>query len=221
MLNYFKKNKKRNLEKLLKEKEEFFGGVVRNVSRNKVSPLDPRTKQELKKGGMVGGDRMTCHRYAEKYAEFLLQHIDSRKNKIIVEVGILQGTGIAIWCDVFPRGRIIGLDIDLDHINNNMENLKALCAFSKKDPELYKFDQFVDNVQYMKEILKGDKIDICMDDGFHSVKSILKTMESIVPYLSDNFVYFIEDNDIVYKEIRLKYPNFSVINDGELTVVYN
>jgi hypothetical protein len=67
--------------------------------------------------------------------------------------------------------------------------------------------------------LGPDKLDICIDDGFHSVESILTTMKSVYPYLADSFVYFIEDNDAVHREIRESYPDLTVEISGEMTVV--
>ena len=43
-----------------------YGGMVTNVKRNKVSPKDPRTNEQLRSGGMIGGDRMLYHGYAQK-----------------------------------------------------------------------------------------------------------------------------------------------------------
>ncbi len=137
----------------------------------------------------------------------------------LVECGILKGTGLAIWCDLFPEGRVIGLDIDLGHTKTNMENLVARGAFRSNRPELYEFDQFADNEDYLESILQGDSIDIFIDDGFHSVESILCTMKSAKKHLADQFVYVVEDNKDVHKHIRETYPEFSVESHGELTIV--
>ncbi len=196
-----------------------YGGRVYFVPRNRVSPKDPRTKKQLSRGGFTGGDRMLFHGYAKKYSEYLLPCVKKDKPMTVVECGILKGTGIATWCDLFQNGRVLGLDIDLGHINNNMDKLKHLGAFRENKPELYEFDQFLDNTKYFGTILKGDKIDICIDDGFHSIESILCTMKSVMPYLADEFVYFIEDNKDVHKEIRSIYPDLVVDSKGELTVV--
>lgn len=196
-----------------------FGGIETKVPRNKVSPNDPRTKDQLSLGGMIGGDRMLHHGYAEKYSEYLFPFVKSGKIVTLAEVGILKGTGVATWCDLFQNGRILGLDIDLGHINGNMDNLRARGAFKRNRPELYEFDQFLDNAEYLEMILKGDKLDIFIDDGFHSAESILSTMKSVVPHLADCFVYFIEDNSNVHAKVRSIYPDFLVDNEGELTVV--
>lgn len=100
-----------------------------------------------------------------------------------------------------------------------MGRLRALGAFVHNAPELYEYDQFLDNEQYVGEILGPDGIDICIDDGFHSVESILTTMKSVYPYLADRFVYFIEDNGAVHRDIRKLYPELMVENFGEMTVV--
>ncbi len=196
-----------------------YGGIETDVPRNKVSPKDPRTKEQISQGGMVGGDRMLHHGYAKKYSEYLLPYVKKGKPVTVTEFGILRGTGLSIWCDLFQNGRIIGLDIDLEHINSNMDNLKNLEAFKRNQPELYEFDQFLDNTEYLGTILKGDRIDICIDDGCHSGESILSTMRSVMPYLADDFVYFIEDNKDVHKEIKSIYPDLVVDSEGELTIV--
>lgn len=196
-----------------------YGGLVTQVSRNKVSPKDPRTMEELRKGGMIGGDRMLHHGYADKYSKYLLPYIEGNRSVTVAEFGILKGTGIAMWCDLFTGGRVLGLDIDLGHIKENMDNLKRLGAFKNNQPELYEFDQFEDNIGYLGTILKGDRIDICIDDGFHSNESILNTMKSVMPYLAEEALYFIEDNKDVHKAIRSLYPELLVDSKGELTIV--
>ena len=48
-----------------------YGGKVSGVTRNRVSPFDPRTKEQLADGGCVGGDRMLDHGYASLYSSYL------------------------------------------------------------------------------------------------------------------------------------------------------
>lgn len=195
-----------------------YGGFIKNVPRNKVSSQDPRTKIKIATGGMTGGDRMLHNGYAKTYEKYLKPYI-LKENILLVEVGILKGTGIAIWSELFKTGRIIGLDIDLSHTHGNMDSLKSRGAFTIKEPELYEYDQFKDNTEMLGDILKGNKIDIFIDDGFHSVESIISTLKSVLPYMSDEFLYFIEDNKFVHKEITALYPDLLIDNVGRLTVV--
>jgi len=196
-----------------------YGGIQKNVPRNKVSSHDPRTKEEISRGGMIGGDRMMHHGYADQYSRYLTPFLDREDPITFVEIGILRGTGLAIWCDLFSDSRIIGLDIDLGHIRRNWDSLVKCGAFRKTIPELHEFDQFADNERLLQNILTGSTIDICVDDGFHSNESILTTMRSVIPHLAEEFVYFVEDNDRVHSEIKKMYPGFEVDSVGELTVV--
>ncbi len=198
-----------------------YGGMVMHVPRNKISSMDPRTDAQVTLGGMTGGDRMLYLNYGVKYAQYLRPLVREERSVTLAEFGILMGTGLAIWCDLFPQSRVLGLDIDLGHIRGNMANLKQLGAFEKNQPELYEYDQFLDNTQYLETILKGDRIDVCIDDGFHSVESIMTTMQCVVPHLADRFIYIIEDNVTVHRDIRAAYPQFTMDHKGPLTVVSN
>lgn len=208
-------------EKWLVLKELEYGGHVINIPRNIVSNKDPRTKEQILWGGMTGGDRMSkLHRgYAKIYAKHLRPFVQREKPVVLVEVGVLRGTGVAIWSESFPSGRILGLDIDLNHIKQNMDNLKSKGAFTNNNLELYEFDQFQDNRNLLGRILKNDKIDICIDDGVHLDEAILSTIKSVSPYLADDFIYFIEDNSTVHETIKRIYPDFKVENFGKITVI--
>ena len=203
------------------EKERKFGGLVVGAPRNKVSELDPRSSAEILEGGMTGGDRMLHHGYARYYSQYLSRFLE-RPRVVLVEVGILKGSGLAIWCDLFPSGRVIGMDIDLEHTLSNMENLESLGAFRSNRPELYEFDQLGDkarNIELMDGILAGEKVDIFIDDGLHTDDAIINTLEVLMEFLSDGFVYIIEDNSGVHKKVYDMYKDIRVTNFGKLTIL--
>ena len=117
--------------KWLIEAEIRYGGKIFGVA-TKNSPLDPTGSETL----ADGGDRMLHHGYANHYARFLEPYVKNRGDRIVIcEVGVLEGTGLAIWCDLFPNARCIGLDIDLSNIKGNMDNLRGLGAFGENSPE--------------------------------------------------------------------------------------
>jgi len=205
--------------KWLVQAEMKYGGFVTGVRRNKVSSDDPRSKEEVLKGGMTGGDRMYHHLYARKYAQYLKPLVEKEKSITLVEVGILKGTGLAMWCELFPSSRIIGFDIDLSHTKSNMDFLTSRGAFENNKPELYEFDQFKDNREMVGKILNGNKIDVLIDDGFHSVESILTTIKSVLPYLSEKFIYIIEDNEEVHDHLKKLYPKYFIDYSNRLTVM--
>ncbi len=201
------------------ETEIKYGGFIENVLMKRSSAYDTGDPERHRL--LQGGDRMgmRAHGYAAKYSQYVAPYLTTRAPLVVVEVGILTGIGLALWSDLFPKARIIGLDIDLSHIRDNIANLKQMGAFREREPELYQFDQFEPNRCFLADILEGDRIHVVVDDADHSSDAILKTMESVAPHLSEQFVYFIEDNRLVDIDIRFLYPSYKVEKSDELTIV--
>ena len=173
-----------------------------------------------------GGDRMSpfFHGYGETYAEFLKPLFANQKERItLVEVGILNGSGLAIWCDLFPNARIIGLDLDLRNFNKNRAFLESHGAFSKNTPELFEFDQLdlPKARTILRDVLGDAKVDIAIDDGCHSIESIEITLEAILPHMANSFVYFVEDNFDTFDGLAHKHTNFHWCQQGEIVVFKN
>lgn len=209
----------KDLENWLKQQEQHFGGFHNKVPRNVVSNLLPLGAR-LEPTGMTGGDRMTVHRYAKAYATHLVRFVEDRfKPYVILECGILKGTGLAMWSTLFPNAQIIGLDIDLTHTENNMEFLKSKGAFESGNLELYEFDQFADNTDLIKQIVNNRTINIAIDDGYHSDYTILNTYDNLEPHLSKDFCYFVEDHRTIYNTLKDKIKEHSVHRHKQLTVI--
>lgn len=202
------------------EREKRYGGYVTDLKRHRISDLDSRSFLSHDHG-MTGGDRMSpCrHNYGDLYAQYLRPFLENAASVTLVEVGVLQGTGLAIWSDLFSDGRVIGLDVDLTHFESNSSRLLNLGAFKAPNYEVHLFDGFVDNRQYLSQILQGDTVDIAIDDASHANSSILTTFESIREFLASNFVYFVEDNRDVHFELSREYPQYHVEPFDEMTIV--
>lgn len=170
-----------------------------------------------------GGDRMSplFHRYGVAYQEFL-QPLLARRNAplTLVEVGILNGSGLAIWCDLFPKARVIGLDIDLNNFKANRASLEAAGAFSSNRPELHEFDQLDRGKaeRILGEALGDTEVDVAIDDGCHSIESIKITFEAMMPHMAERFVYFIEDNFDTYDVLAPYNRSLRWAQRGEMTV---
>ena len=210
--------------------EQRYGGYV-EVERNKISAKDVRvrdgnvaaTLEALNaRSRMVGGDRMSNdrHGYGKHYAAALRKVVDTKRAPTVVEVGILRGSGLATWSELFPSGRVVGLDIDLSYVAENLSFLKGKGAFAARDVELYEFDAYAPDAAALEEVFKGDAIDVFIDDGPHTVTAIIRTLNAIYPYLSDECVCFIEDNDKVHHSIAAQFPDFQVEPLGQLTILH-
>lgn len=196
-----------------------YGGYVTNVKRRTVSELDPRGRLAVAWGGMTGGDRMFHHGYGKVYARFLAPLVARRLERLVIcEAGILKGSGLALWSELFPNSDVIGLDIDLSHFRDNLSFLKKAGAFPKGEPELFIFDQFKDTSERLGALLDGRKIDCFVDDGFHSRETIINTFAAADPFLRDDFVYFIEDNDDVADALTERFPHRSFQAFGNISV---
>ena len=200
------------------KKEMEYGGLVTDVPRRRVSPLDPRSPAQLAYGGMTGGDRMYDNGYAEHYERHLRPFM-GRSALTVAEFGILKGTGLAIWCDLFPDADVLGLDIDPEHFNNNRAWLESRGAFARNRPQVHEFDQLADDAARVGNLLRGRKLDIVIDDGLHSADAILRTWESVKPHLSPTFVYFIEDYDDVFGKHGHAFEGYDTVTAGIMNIV--
>ncbi|MEX0802090.1 MAG: hypothetical protein WD688_02040 [Candidatus Binatia bacterium] len=186
-----------------------------------MSQLDHRSAEEIATGGMTGGDRMSVHGYAQHYARALrpLLAADGTSGPVLCEVGILRGTGLAVWCDLFPKGRIVGLDIDLSHAKDNIPWLKSRGAFKQIEPELHLFDQLMPDEQLLHQLFCRARVSICIDDGLHSNDAILQTFTAMKKYLSKDFIYFIEDSITAKDLISNAFPSLKATSFEQLTII--
>lgn len=205
---------------LLRDLEtRFAGGIVRGIRPPTNSPLD----QEPNPKSVFHGHRMQPKTMARgrNYAGVYAAHLpDTDRQLTIVELGILRGIGLAIWCDLFPKARVIGLDVDLSHFHENHEALVAKGAFRDNKPEVHEYDELAPgNPVLIRNILNGDSIDICIDDALHYDAAILGAMRDLMPFMRDGGVYFVEDNFKVHHKIAKAYPRNKVLAVAEMTVI--
>jgi cephalosporin hydroxylase len=197
-----------DLEHRLVALEARFGGYHTKVPWNVRSQYAPEPRLDW----MTGGDRMSVHGYAPVYAEVL----SSITPRVIVELGILRGTGLAMWCDLFPTARVIGLDIDLQHFAQNFDNLRERGAFEKNRPDLFQFDEMApDAPARLAAIMGGAKADLFIDDALHSDEAILRTFSHAWQHVRRGGAYIIEDN----RTVAEKLPVPHVSSHDLLTVV--
>ena len=191
----------------LVELENKYGGVV-TTGKGRRSPLDPHKKARTH----MGGDRMGHNGYAEAYAKHLPENPQT-----LVELGVLKGTGLAIWCDLYPNARVIGLDLNLDDFYDEGYLLK-FGAFAKNKPETYRFDKFEDNSEFYKQFAP---IDVWIDDSAHGAEGIMYAFNNVNPFLSDDFVCFIEDNNYVAEKLRDVHPELTIhrYRNNRITVI--
>ena len=184
------------LEEWLIAKEMHYRGddwKPQSVQRVVTSPADPRRESGFPNHGMTGGDRMQQDGmgFAKTYARYLQKMI--YKHLTIAEVGILQGTGLALWCDLPNVRRVCGFDVDIRHFMSYQYDLTQRGAFAKKYPDIYRFDQYIINYGVLSNALKPGEVDIYIDDATHDIRATINSLNAFMPFLRDGALVFIED----------------------------
>lgn len=126
-------------------------------------------------------DKFTSHAYLNVYEDILTPRKNSAKN--ILEVGIQYGGSMLLWNDYFTQAHIYGADIiplpkdfkltdRMTHYMGNAYNLKFIE------------DNFTN---------KGLTFDVLIDDGPHTLESMLFFAEYYSPLLTPTGGLIIED----------------------------
>jgi hypothetical protein len=163
-------------------------------------------------------DKNTSHSYIDTY-ERLFSAKKMLKNNIL-EIGIgdpkqnkENGGSIKLWYDYFQNSTIYGLDIhNISNVNENILNndrIKLYTSINAYDTT------FIDNIFVKNNI----KFDILIDDGPHTLDSMIFFIKYYLPLLKDDGILIIEDiSDIHWIQILInntpdQYKNFIQIED--------
>jgi len=131
-------------------------------------------------------DKNSVHSYLETYENLFSKFKYSAKN--VLEIGPLSnvnGGGIKLWYDYFENAVVYGLD--KDNYNNVWSELK-----SKQRIKLYtSYDAYDDKL--FKNNLSEKKFDILIDDGPHTLESMIYFVNKYSSLLSEEGVLVVED----------------------------
>ena len=132
-------------------------------------------------------DKNTTHSYLPLYQELLIKKRDTAKN--VLEIGIQNGGSIKLWSDFFTNAKIYGLDIiDINHkyIWEAIKNNEKICLYTSIDA--YNSDFFIDTI-----LSKNIKFDFILDDGPHTLQSMIKFIKMYSNVMADDGILIIED----------------------------
>ena len=163
-------------------------------------------------------DKNTSHSYISTY-ERLFSSKKMFKNNIL-EIGIGEpkqnkenGGSIKLWFDYFPNSTIYGLDIhDISNVNDIIKNNDRIKLFTS----INAYDTtFIENTFVKNDI----KFDILIDDGPHTLDSMIFFVTHYLPLLNETGVLVIEDIpditwiNILIQNVPEEYRNFIQIED--------
>jgi len=129
-------------------------------------------------------DKNTTHSYLNTYETLFKPKKNSARN--ILEIGIQDGGSIKLWYDYFKNATIYGLDIrkikDIWPEIKNKTRIKIGC-----------FDAYNENFVNNQIKPLNIKFDVMIDDGPHTLESMIFFIKNYLPMLSDNGIFVIED----------------------------
>lgn len=120
------------------------------------------------------GDKGTAHDYLPTYE----REITKTSNVTLLEIGVYAGHSIAMWDEYLTDSTVIGLDIDLSHLQM-AHGMVRLC--NATDPAA------------VEQALGGMTYDYVIDDGSHTLADQLASLAVFLPRMNAGGRYFIED----------------------------
>jgi len=130
-------------------------------------------------------DKNTVHSYLDLYDMLLTNKRKNAKN--VLEVGIHRGGSIKLWYDYFPNAIIHGLDIINSNnvwvVLKNNDRIKLYTSTNAYDESKFK-ENFLD---------KNIKCDFMLDDGPHTLNSMINFIRLYSQIMTDDGILIIED----------------------------
>ena len=130
-------------------------------------------------------DKNTIHSYLNLYQSLLSSKKYTAKN--VLEVGILNGGSVKLWSDFFTNATVYGLDIiNIDFVNPCIKNKDNIILYTSIDAyDINYFEAFIQS--------KNIKFDFLLDDGPHTLTSMIKFIELYSQVMADDGILIIED----------------------------
>lgn len=128
-------------------------------------------------------DKFTSHSYLDSYESILASKKDDAKN--VLEVGVSRGGSILLWRDYFTNAQIYGLDIEdmpEDIVNDSKERITIMKQNAYD--EIFIKENFIN---------KGIRFDFLLDDGPHTLESMLFFAKNYSNLMAPNAILIIED----------------------------
>ena len=130
-------------------------------------------------------DKNTGHSYLPLYQQLLTKKKETAKN--VLEIGICYGGSIKLWSDFFINATIYGLDIM--NINNIWEGIRDKekiilhASINAYDEDFFKTNFLHKNI----------KCDFMLDDGPHSLESMIQFINLYSQIMTEDGILIIED----------------------------
>lgn len=135
-------------------------------------------------------DKNTTHSYIDLYEKLLCKKKETAK--YVLEIGLgdfgkKNGGSIKLWRDYFTNARIIGLDIlGEDRVIDELKNNDKIILYTQTDA--------YNDIFFTEHLLnKNIRCDFMLDDGPHTLSSMIQFIKLYSQIMSDDGILIIED----------------------------
>ena len=130
-------------------------------------------------------DKNTIHSYLPLYQKLLISKKETALN--VLEVGIYHGGSIKLWSDFFTNANVYGLDImNNDDVWEGIKNKDKIILYSSSNE--YDPDFFITHF-----LNKNIKCDFMLDDGPHTLDSMIQFIKLYSQIMTGDGILIIED----------------------------
>jgi hypothetical protein len=133
-------------------------------------------------------DKNTTHSYLNLYETLFTSKRETAQK--VLEVGIgdfgsKNGGSIKLWRDFFTKATIYGLDIlSMDRVMDELKNDERVVLYTKTNA----YDQ-----DFVSKTFSGMKFDLMLDDGPHTLTSMISFITLYSSLMQDDGILIIED----------------------------
>jgi hypothetical protein len=135
-------------------------------------------------------DKNTYHSYLPLYEKLLHKKKDSAKNVLEVGLGNFKeknGGSIKLWRDYFTNAQIYGLDIlGKDRVIEELLHDSRVTLYTSTDA----YDENFFNSEFLNKHLKCD---FMLDDGPHTLESMLQFIKIYSQIMTEDGILIVED----------------------------
>ena len=130
-------------------------------------------------------DKNTIHSYLPLYEKLLISKKETAKN--VLEIGIYNGGSIKLWSDYFTNANVYGLDImNIENVWEVIKNNEKIILHTSTDA--YNNDFFITHF-----LNKNIKCDFMLDDGPHTLESMIQFIKLYSQIMTVDGILIIED----------------------------
>lgn len=156
-----------------------------------------------------GSDRESNHSYGDAYARIIENNFSrgpaGSRNivRLMMEVGVADGSCLLAWREVFPNALIVGMDI---HAASRI----GWGQLTKDRIEFHLGDQRVR--EDCERAAAGRQFDLIVEDATHHLPNTLLTLYWLWPFVRPGGLYVVEEWENVDRDrIRALWPQAEIV----------